>query len=251
MPSYFPSAARFAFLLLLLISGDLWAQTITATQNGKTITTDISAAPVLAIPAAQAPPPAIDPAKELTGMAIVAALQKGGYNLYMRHGAASVGQDASTLPQTPRWWENCALQRNLDDTGREQARKVGNALRQLNVPIDAVKTSQFCRTRDTAYAMGLGAIEITEDLNHQIGQRKGFDFNAARFALLIKPPLPGKNVLLIAHTHGSARAEERVIGQMQEAEIILYLPDGKGRVEPVARIPLETWDDLLKPTAPK
>ncbi len=251
MPGYLLSIARFALLLLIFLFSNSDAQTITATQNGKTITTDISAAPALAIPAAKVPPPAIDPAKELKGMAIVAALQKGGYNLYMRHGAASIGQDATTLPQTPRWWENCALQRNLEDAGREQARKVGRALCQLNVPIDIVKTSQFCRARDTAYAMGLSAIEITEDLNHPIGQRKGFDTNAARFALLATPPPQGKNVLMIAHTLGSVRAEERVMGQMQEAEIILYLPNGKGGVEPVARIPLETWDDLLKPTEPK
>jgi phosphohistidine phosphatase SixA len=245
MPRHSQNIACFALLLLLFICGNSGAQTITATQNGKTITTDISAAPALAIPAAQVPPPAIDPAKELKGMAIVRALQKGGYNLYMRHGAASVGQDATTLPQTPRWWDNCALQRNLADEGREQARKVGIALRQLNVPIDSVKTSQFCRTRDTAYAMGLSAIEIVEDLNHQMGQRVGFDVHAARFKLLATTPSPGKNVLMISHTHGSARAEERAMAQMQEAEIVMYRPDGKGGAAPVARITLADWEIFL------
>jgi phosphohistidine phosphatase SixA len=163
----------------------------------------------------------------------------------MRHSAASAGQDSSTLPQTPRWWENCALQRNLEDAGREQARKVGSALRQLNVPIDSVKTSQFCRTRDTAYAMGLGAIEIVEDLNHQLGQRVGFDVHAARFKLLATPPSSGKNVLLISHTHGSARAEERAMAQMQEAEIVMYRADGKGSADPIARITLADWDIFL------
>jgi phosphohistidine phosphatase SixA len=244
MPRHSQSIAYFALLLLIFIFGNSGAQTITATQNGKTITTDISAAPV----PAQVPPPAIDPAKELKGQAVIQALQKGGYNLYMRHGAASLGQDSSTLPQTPRWWENCAVQRNLADEGREQARRVGIAMRQLNVPIDGVKTSQFCRTRDTAYAMGVGAIEIVEDLNHQMGQRVGFDLNAARYKLLATPPSPNKNVLMISHTHGSARAEERAMAQMQEAEIVMYRPDGKGSAEPVARITLADWDTFLVST---
>jgi phosphohistidine phosphatase SixA len=241
MPRNSQNIAYFALLLLIFMGGNSGAQTITATQNGKIITTNISAAPATS----QIPPPAIDPANELKGMAILKALQKGGYNLYMRHGAASIGQDSSTLPQTPRWWDNCAVQRNLADEGREQARKVGIALRQLNVPIDSVKTSQFCRTRDTAYAMGLSAIEIVEALNHQIGQRVGFDVHAERFKLLATPPSPGKNVLMISHTHGSARAEERAVAQMQEAEIVMYRPDGKGSAEPVARITVADWDIFL------
>ncbi len=241
MPRHSQNIACFSFLLLLFIVGNSLAQTITATQNGKAITTDISA---VAAPA-HIPPSAIDPAKELSGIAIMKALQKGGYNLYMRHGAASVGRDASTLPQTPRWWENCAVQRNLADEGREQARKVGIALRQLNVPIESVKTSQFCRARDTAYAMGFGTIEITEDLNHQMGQRAGFNVHAARFKLLARPPSPTKNVLIISHTHGSARAEERAMAQIEEAEIVMYRPDGKGGTEPVARIRLADWDIFL------
>jgi phosphohistidine phosphatase SixA len=238
MPLKAQNSLRMALLLLIFASGSTASQTLTATQNDKITTTDISSP-------AKVSPPLIDPAKELTGPAIVSALQKGGYNLYMRHGAASIGQDSSTLPQTPRWWEDCNLQRNLADEGREQAHKVGVALRQLNVPIDGVKTSQFCRTRDTAYAMGFNAIEIVEDLNHPIGQRVGFDVNAARFKLLATPPPPGKNVLMISHTHSSARTEERAMSQLQEAEIVIYLPNGKGGAEPVSRVAAGDWEALL------
>jgi phosphohistidine phosphatase SixA len=238
-----------AVLATLSINSVANAQTITATQNGKTTTTDITAvSPASAPSTSTTSPPIIDPAKELKGAAIVAALQKGGYNLYMRHGAASIGQDASALAQTSRWWENCAVQRNLAAEGREQARKVGLAMRKLKVALDTIKTSQFCRTRDTAYAMGMDTIEITEDLNHQIGQRTGFDVSTARFRLLATPPPPGKNVLMISHTHGSPRTEERAMGQMQEAEIVLYQPNGKGGADPVARIALADWDVLLAMT---
>ncbi|MEP7154629.1 MAG: hypothetical protein ABI905_02580 [Betaproteobacteria bacterium] len=192
--------------------------------------------------------PQIAPEKELKGVPLVQALRRGGFNLYMRHAQATVGQDGNLI-QTPVWWENCAIQRNISDLGKEQARKVGEGIRQLKIPINQVFTAQFCRTRETGYALGLGPLDITEDLNHQIGQRTGFDVNAARFKRLGEIPPKGTNNLLVSHTHGSARAEERIMGGMQENEIVVYQPDGKGGAEPIARIPLAEWELLAKAIA--
>jgi len=196
-------------------------------------------------PPPQPAPPVIAPEKELKGIALVQALRRGGFNLYMRHGQALVGQDGNFL-QTPFWWENCALQRNLSDLGKEQARKVGEALRELKIPIDKVVTAQFCRTRETGHALGFGPVEVTEDINHQIGQRQGFDINAARFKRLAEVPPKGMNVILVSHTHGTARAEERIMGGLQEGEMVVYQPDGKGGSEPLARIPVQDWSVLTK-----
>jgi len=113
-----------------------------------------------------------------------------------------------------------------------------------------VLTAQFFRTRDTGYAMGLGPIEITETLNHQIGQRVGFDGNAARLTQLAEQPPKGTNRLLISHTHGSLAPPERIMGSIQEAEIVVYEPDGKGASEPVARIPVTEWGNLIKTDTP-
>lgn len=200
-----------------------------------------------------APPPPniplIDPTKELKGAALVEALRKGGLNLYMRHAMSNIGQDGG-LNTTPMWWENCAIQRNIADMGKEQARKVGLAISELKIPISQVLTAQFCRTRDTGHAMNLGPLEVTEDLNHQIGQRVGFDINAARYKQLAETPPKGSNRLLVSHTHGSPKMEERIMGSIQEAEIVVYKPDGKGAAEPIARIPPAEWENLVKATAP-
>lgn len=214
-----------------------------------TITTIAAAQPVVAPVAAPSVPPMIDPAKELKGLPLLQALRRGGYNLFMRHAQSNVGQDGN-LVQTPNWWENCAIQRNISDTGREQAKKVGAAIKSLQVPVDSVVASQFCRNRDTAHLMDLGPIEVTEDINHQIGQRAGFDVSASRFKRLATPPNKGSNTLLISHTHGSPKNEERIMGGLQEAEIVVYLPDGKGGSEPIARIPPAEWDALAKLAAP-
>ena len=206
---------------------------------------------VTAVPTPAPNIPVIDPAKEMKGAALLQALRKGGFNLYMRHAISNIGQDGN-LNQIPFWWDNCAIQRNIADTGREQAHKVGAAIRELNIPVSQVLTAQFCRTRDTGHAMGLGPIEITEDLNHQIGQRTGFDVNVARFRQLAEQPLKGTNRVLVSHTHGSPKTEERIMSSMQESEIVVYQPDGKGNTEPVARIPVAEWENLVKiAAAPK
>lgn len=44
----------------------------------------------------------------------------------------------------------CASQRNLDEAGRQQARRLGEQFRQRGVRVDAVLTSQWCRARQTA-----------------------------------------------------------------------------------------------------
>lgn len=46
--------------------------------------------------------------------------------------------------------ERCETQRNLDDQGREQARRIGAAFRERRVPVGVVLSSQWCRARDTA-----------------------------------------------------------------------------------------------------
>lgn len=46
--------------------------------------------------------------------------------------------------------DDCATQRNLDERGRAEARRLGERFRQHGVNVGAVLTSQWCRTRETA-----------------------------------------------------------------------------------------------------
>ncbi len=202
-------------------------------------------APQVVQPPVAPQPPMIDPAREIKGQALITALRKGGYNLYMRHAQSNVGADQDLL-KVPMWWENCMLQRNISEMGREQAKKVGTAIRDLKLPIAEVKASQFCRVQETAKLMDVGTVKMTQDLNHVIGQNAGTDINSLRFALLATMPPRGKNIVMVSHTHGSARNEERIMSGIQEAEIVVYQPDGKGGSEPIARIPPADWEMLLQ-----
>ncbi|MCA3599609.1 MAG: histidine phosphatase family protein [Methylobacterium sp.] len=72
------------------------------------------------------------------------ALGQGAIVLF-RHAHAPGGGD----PPGMRLGD-CASQRNLDGTGRAQARRIGEAFRSRGIPVGRVLTSQWCRTRETA-----------------------------------------------------------------------------------------------------
>jgi len=85
-----------------------------------------------------------------------AALRGGGHVVLMRHATAPGTGDPANLEIG-----DCATQRNLDDTGRVQARATGAALRANGVTRVAVRSSQWCRCTETARLLALGP--VTED----------------------------------------------------------------------------------------
>lgn len=72
------------------------------------------------------------------------ALRAGAIVLF-RHAHAPGGGDPGGMRLG-----DCSTQRNLDAAGRAQAVRIGEALREGGVPVTAVLTSQWCRTRETA-----------------------------------------------------------------------------------------------------
>ena len=179
---------------------------------------------VPAVPLAP-PPPIVDPALELKGSALVAALRKGGLVLYMRHTETGVVT------------EKCE-QSNLSAIGETNARAVGAALRELKIPIGVVRSSLACRVADTARLLGLGAVEPSEDLN-PVAPREGFDIGAARTRRLNEMPAAGTNTLLVSHLHGSRKKEEWL--HLEMGEIIVFKPDSNAPAVPIARVRVAEW----------
>lgn len=175
--------------------------------------------------------PLVLPVHELKGAALVEALRKGGFVLYMRH-ALQIAPKSGPCDGS-----------NLTATGEEQARTVGRALRALRIPIGLVLSSEPCRNLDTARLLGFGEFEITIDLNPG-GMPEGFDGGAARTRRLAEMPRAGTNTILVSHLHGSRNKSEWL--HLELAEIIVHRPDGKGGAEPVARVRVEGWRELMK-----
>ena len=73
------------------------------------------------------------------------ALRVPGSVVIVRHSYAPGGFD----PPDSKL-EDCATQRNLDDNGRAQARRMGEAFRAHGITVGAVRSSPRCRCLDTA-----------------------------------------------------------------------------------------------------
>jgi len=51
---------------------------------------------------------------------------------------------------------DCNTQRNLDDTGRAQAVKIGIEFKSYGIEFEEILSSQWCRCKDTANLLNLG-----------------------------------------------------------------------------------------------
>ena len=89
-----------------------------------------------------------------------AALEEPGAMAIMRHALAPGTGDPAAFEIG-----DCSTQRNLDDRGRDQARAIGAAFRERGIAFDRVLTSQWCRCRETAELLDLGAVSDAPSLN--------------------------------------------------------------------------------------
>lgn len=76
-----------------------------------------------------------------------------GYVVLLRHALAPGTGD----PEGFRLGD-CSTQRNLSAEGRRQAIAIGAQWRRARVPVDRVLTSRWCRARDTARLLAVGAV---------------------------------------------------------------------------------------------
>ena len=77
--------------------------------------------------------------------AIWDALRAPGTVVIVRHSYAP-----GTFDPPDSKLEDCSTQRNLDDNGRAQAKRIGEAFREHGIAVGAVRSSPRCRCLDTA-----------------------------------------------------------------------------------------------------
>ncbi len=94
-----------------------------------------------------------------------AALREGAIVLFRHAHAPGVGD-----PPQFRLGD-CGTQRNLDDGGRAQSRRIGERLKRELVPVGAVWSSQWCRARETAERAALGPVREVPAFNSFFADR--------------------------------------------------------------------------------
>ena len=76
---------------------------------------------------------------------LINELKLGGKLIFIRHAYAPGGGDPNNFDI-----EDCNTQRNLSDSGREQAIKIGDFFKINNILIDKIYSSEWCRCEETA-----------------------------------------------------------------------------------------------------
>lgn len=123
-----------------------------------------------------------------------AALKQPGAVALMRHALAPGTGDPAAFQLG-----DCATQRNLNAQGRDQAQRVGVALRDAGITFDHVWSSGWCRAYDTAVLMDLGQVAVRPFLHSFFaGRGDGASQTQATRDALAAVPLHD-TVLIVSH----------------------------------------------------
>ena len=76
---------------------------------------------------------------------IIENLKVGGKLIFIRHAYAPGGGDPENFNI-----HDCSTQRNLNESGRIQSRKIGNFFTENKIKIEKVYSSEWCRCKETA-----------------------------------------------------------------------------------------------------
>ena len=156
----------------------------------------------------------------------VERLMEPGVVALMRHALAPGTGDPTGFDPG-----DCSTQRNLDARGRAQARRTGAALRAAGVSFDAVWTSQWCRSRDTATLMDMGTVEEKPPLNSFFAGRGDRAAQTAATLDLVSDMPDGARLLLVTHQVNITALTGLGVAS---GEIIVTRRTGEG-LEPVGR----------------
>lgn len=178
---------------------------------------------------------------KLSGAELLAALQQGGYVIYIRH--AQTEKDYAD--QVSAVVGDCSTQRMLSETGWQQAKAIGAGFKENNIPVGQVISSQYCRAWQTA-DLAFGKYEKNGDLNfppaeeytpEQVAQMK-----ALLTPMLTARPASGTNTVIVGHDD----LFEAATGIYPDPQGMAYVvkPDGQGSFELIANMLPEEWAQL-------
>jgi hypothetical protein len=189
------------------------------------------------------PPPAAGrsalPVQGLSGAGLLSELRKGGYVIYFRHTSTDFSRDDSRSKSD----DDCDNQRPLTDTGREEARQIGAAIRALQIPVEKVLASPRCRTMETAM-LAFGRAEKASEVRGGPATPASADRYADLRRLLSTPVKPAANVVI--SSHGNPFYATAGAPYLAEGEAAVVRPLGKD-FEIVARVRHDAWRMLQDP----
>ncbi|MFW2440426.1 MAG: histidine phosphatase family protein [Arenicellales bacterium] len=126
---------------------------------------------------------------------LVMQMQSGNAVLMIRHALAPGIGDPEEFDVN-----DCSTQRNLDGAGREQAKAIGQWLRDHGIKNAKVFSSQWCRCMDTASLMAMGEVTPLPALNSffESPQDREPNLSAIR-AFSHNNSNPGELIIMVTH----------------------------------------------------
>ncbi len=163
--------------------------------------------------------------------ALWALLKQGGQVVLIRHALTDPG-----VGDPPGFSiDDCRTQRNLSETGRAEARRLGVALRERGIPVERVLSSPWCRCLETA-RLAFG-VEPQRDamLANLFTHGQHRERQLAQFrALMATAPTKG-NLMLV--THGATTLAFTGVSPAT-AEMVIVTPESGGAYRVAGRIAL-------------
>lgn len=122
------------------------------------------------------------------------ALRSGAAVALMRHAEAPGTGDPAGFRL-----DDCTSQRNLSAAGREQAARLGERFRSNGIAAAEIRSSAWCRCRDTASGLGLGPVQTDGALNSFFETPAAATESTAALRRLIATLPVGKPAVLVSH----------------------------------------------------
>ena len=129
--------------------------------------------------------------------ALVAALKEGGLVAYIRHATT----ESDYADQLNAEMGDCSTQRVLSEEGWQEAKAIGAAFADNNIPVGTVLSSEYCRAWQTA-DLAFGQYQKSASLNFEPAE----DYSDAQIAAMRERVLPlleaapdGANLVIVGH----------------------------------------------------
>ena len=135
------------------------------------------------------------PINSFSSEKIINSLKNGKKVVFIRHAIAPGNRDPDNFDIS-----ECSTQRNLNEKGRDQSKKIGEFFRSNKILFDKVLSSEWCRCKDTGI-IAFGDIETFSALNSFYDARfsKNKDKQIKQLKEYIKNWDGKKNLILITH----------------------------------------------------
>lgn len=161
-----------------------------------------------------------------------ALLKQPGHIILMRHANApgiSIEPPGIDL-------KNCAIQRNLDQAGRDQSRKIGADFRRRGFKRVRVISSLYCRSLETARLLALGRVESQPILNYiNFTEQARVDAVVKNTVALMKKIASQRLAILVTHI-SNVKALTNVTPASAEMVVVRFNQTGDlvvaGRIAP-------------------